>query len=110
MGLRQRDAGDAGAGDARKIERQTAEAAADVEHFLPGLDDELGGDMAFLGQLRAFERLPGMIEIGAGILQVRVQKEGEETLVEVVMMRDVFPGAPPVVERRPLLERPADLS
>ena len=67
LGLRQRDAGDTGAGDARQIERQTAEAAADVEHVLPGLDDQLGGDVALLGQLRAFERLPGVIEIGAGM-------------------------------------------
>ena len=107
LGLRQRDAGDTGAGDARQIERQTAEAAADVEHVLPGLDNQLGGDVAFLGQLRAFQRLPGMIEIGAGILQVRVQKKGEQPLVEIVVMRDVSPGAPPVVERRPLLERAA---
>ena len=87
--LRQRHAGRARAGDAGEIERHAAEAAADVEHRLALVDQQLGGDMALLGELGLFERLARMLEIGAGILPVGVEEEIVNPPVEVVVMGDV---------------------
>ena len=62
-------------GDLREIERHAAEAAADVEHRVPLVDQQLGRDMTLLGELRFFEALPGPLEIGARILPVGVEEE-----------------------------------
>src|SRR6202166_2785273 len=87
--LRQRDTGHLRAGNFRKIERQTAPAAADIEHLGPGLDAELRREMALLGQLRVVERLILRLEIGAAILLVAVEEQPVKPAVEVVVMRNV---------------------
>ena len=43
-------------GELGEIEAEPAPAGADVEHALAGLDGELGGEVALLGELRLFER------------------------------------------------------
>ena len=61
------------------------------------VDQQLGGDVALLGELGVVERLIGMLEIGARILPVVVKKKIVEPVVEIVMRSDVLPRAPPVV-------------
>ena len=63
----------------------------------PSFVQELGGDVALLCGLRVVERLAGIFEIGAGILAVRIEEEVIEARIEVVVLRDIAPGAPPVV-------------
>ena len=88
--LRQRDAGDVGAGDLGEIEPEPAPAAADVEHASDrARSQQLGGEMPLLGELRVVERLSGVLEIGAAILPVGVEEERVEPAVEIVVMRDV---------------------
>ena len=53
--LRQRDPEHVDAGDLVQIQRHPAPAAADVEHALPRLQVELGGDMRLLVGLRLLE-------------------------------------------------------
>ena len=55
------------------------------------VDQQLGGDVALFRQLRLFEALARMLEIGAGILPVGVQKEFVEPMVQIVMARDIAP-------------------
>ena len=57
--------------------------------LLAGLEQELCGDVPFLGQLRLFQGRVRMVEIGAGILPVAVEKQGVEAPVEIVVMGDV---------------------
>ena len=87
----QRDAGDPGAVVARQCQRQAAPAAADIEHReIRPIETQLGGDMAFLRQLRLFQRFVAAREIGAGILPVAIEEQAVETAVQIVMMRDIF--------------------
>ena len=95
--LRQRHAEGARADDLGEIERHAAEAAADVEDAVPLLDQELGGEVALLGELRFLERLVLMFEIGARILLVGVEEETVEPAVVIVVPLDVGLGAPAVV-------------
>lgn len=90
---RQRHAGDGGVCDLGDIEPEPAPARADVEHALAGLDEQLGGDVPFLGELRVVERGVLRLEIGAAILLVAIQEERIEPGVEIVVMRDVVTGA-----------------
>jgi hypothetical protein len=78
-------------GDGGKVERHAAPAAADLEHALAGLEQELGRDVALLGGLRLLERLVAGGEVGAGILHVPVEPQAVEGVAEVVMVRDVLP-------------------
>ena len=55
------------------------------------VDQQLGGDVALFRQLRLFEALARMLEIGARILPVGVQKEFVEPVVQIVMARDIAP-------------------
>ena len=105
--LRQRDAGHPRAGNFRKIERQAAPAAADVEHLGAGLDAEFRREMALLGQLRVVERLVRRFEIGAAILLVAVEEEPVKPAVEVVVMRDVVARARSRIE---LLQAPEQIA
>src|SRR5579863_10783029 len=57
--LGQGDPGHPRAGDARKIEREAPEPAADIKRRRALLDQELGGEMAPLGGLSVVERLAG---------------------------------------------------
>src|SRR5207249_486546 len=70
--LRQRDPGDARAAMLGEIERKPTPAAADVEHALVRRDQELGREMAFLGELGVVERLAAGLEIAAAVLPVGV--------------------------------------
>ena len=72
-----------------QMQRETTPAATDVENAVVRLDQELGGEVPLLGQLRVFKRLIGMLEIGAGILPVRVEEQLVQPPVEIVMMRDI---------------------
>ena len=58
---------DLGVAGPREIERETAPAAADVENAMAGLDEQLGGYVALLGELALIQRLLRRLEIGAGI-------------------------------------------
>ena len=90
--FRQRHAGDVGATGFREIEAKAAPARADVENLHAGLDVELGGEMALLGQLRVFQRAVIGLEIGAGILPVAVEEEVVELARQIVMVGDVVLG------------------
>src|SRR4029077_13838462 len=72
--LRQRNAGDLRAGDLGQLERQSAPAAADVEHLGAGRDPQLGGEVTLLCQLRVIKRLIEPLEIGAAILLVTIEE------------------------------------
>ena len=63
-----------------------------------GFEQELGGEMALLGELRVVERLVRVLEIGAAVLPVGVEEQRVEPAVEIVMMRDVAPCAPARIE------------
>ena len=78
--LRERDAGDLRAAHLAKVEPEAAPARADVEHARSRLDQELRSQMAFLGELGVVERLVGLLEIGAAVLAVGIEKEGVELL------------------------------
>ncbi len=53
------------------------------------LEAHLGRDMALFLELRLFQRLVTVFEIGAGILHVLVEKEAKQLFVEVVVMGHV---------------------
>ena len=97
LALRQGDAEDVDPGDLVQIERHPAPAAADVEHALPRLERELGGDMRLLVGLRLLEAVAGVGEVSAAILLVVVEEEFVELVLEVVMVGDVAPRALGVV-------------
>ena len=103
--LRQRDAGDVAR---RRSRRGRAPSPPQPQPMSstrwPRLEQQLGGDVALLGELRLVERLIGRLEIGAGILPVGVEEERVEPAVEVVVMRDVAPRAAARIE---LLRPPA---
>src|SRR5271163_2466618 len=89
--VRQRHPRHARAAGLREIEPHPAEPAADVERAMAFVDEQLGGDVALFRQLRLFEALARMLEIGARILPVGVQKEFVEPVVQIVMARDIAP-------------------
>ena len=90
---REGEAGDGDAAFAREIEREAAPAAADIEHALPRLEQQLRRDMALLVGLRFLDRLVGRQEIGAGVLPVAVEEEIVEHVGEIVVMRHVLARA-----------------
>ena len=55
---------------------------ADVEHALPGLEQQLGRDVPLLVELRLLERLVAGLEVGAGILAVAIEEEVVELVVD----------------------------
>ena len=76
--------------------------AKDVRHTLlarPRLDEQLGRDMTFLGELRFFETIGGILEIGAGILPVGVKEERIEPVVDVVVVGDIGAGKTSIIKR-----------
>ena len=90
---RQRDAEHVGLEALGEIEPEPAPARADVEHVVAGLDAQLGGDVALLGELRLLERHVRSLEIGAGILHVRVEEEPVKFAGQIVVVLHVAPGA-----------------
>ena len=83
-----------------EVKRKAAPAAADVEHALAGRCQELGREMALLGELGIVERLIGRFEIGAAILPVDVEKQRVEPAIEIIMVRDIASRLPSRVELR----------
>ena len=82
-------AGDAGFAHFGQVHREPAPAAADVEHAVVALDQELGRQVPLLGDLGVVEGLVGGLEVGAAILAVGVEEQRIELAVEVVVVRDV---------------------
>ena len=76
-----------------EIKGQSAPAAADVEDGHAVAEIELRRQMPLLGELRLFEGEIRLLEIGAGILPVVVEKEFVEPAIEIVVMGDVLLGA-----------------
>jgi hypothetical protein len=108
--LGERDPRDASAANACEIEPKTPEPAADIERGCVVLRQELGGDMTLLCGLGLLQRLAGIFEIGAGILAVGIEEKIVEPLIEVVVARDIAPGAQPVVALVEATKRQAKVS
>ena len=87
----QGDAGHLHTRDTIEIQRHPAPAAADVEHPLPRLESELGGDVRLFVELRLFEAVSGIGVISAAILLVVVEECFVEFVRQVVMMGDIAP-------------------
>ena len=66
----------------------------------PRFEQQLGGEVALLGELGVVERLLGMLEIGAAVLPVGIEEQRIEPAVEIVVMRDVAPRAAGRIELR----------
>ncbi len=64
---------------------------------MPLVDEQLGRQMALLGELRLFQRLAVALEIGARILHVRVEEEAVEPPIEIVVPSDVEAGVLAIV-------------
>ena len=79
--------------NAGKIQCQSSPAATDVEHASIAGHEQLGGKVALLGELGVVERLTLVLKIGAAVLAIGVKKKRVKLLVEIVMVRDVTPGA-----------------
>jgi hypothetical protein len=80
---------------------------------LTRLDEEFRPDMAFFGDLRVFESLPGAFEIGAGMLQPGIEKPSVEGNVEIILMGCVAPcqqrsvgTAAPACRAAPFFQKP----
>ncbi len=89
--LRQRHSGDLRSRMGGEVKSHSAPTAANVEHGKTRpIKQQLGGDMALLGQLGIVQRLVGRLEISAGILPVGVEEQRIEPSIEIVMMGDVL--------------------
>ena len=113
---RERDAGNVGACHLGEIEAKAAPARAYVEHAVVVSDQQLGGEVALLGELGIVERGVRRVEIGAAILPVGVEKEGIEPPVQIIVMSDIvsraaapieLPDAPAEIAQPPLQPGPA---
>src|SRR5712671_3670018 len=89
--LRKRNAGDPGAADLRGVERKPAPAAADVKKPMSVFEEELCGEVPFLGELGVVEAVLRSFEIGAAVLAVGIKEERIEAAVEIVVVGDVAP-------------------
>src|SRR6185312_3291690 len=77
----QGNAGDIDPGLLGQIEAEPTPAGADVEYLQSRLiEEQLGGDMAFLGKLGLLKRHVRPLEIRAGVLAVRVEKKTVEAI------------------------------
>ena len=87
--FRQGNTGHLRAGHLRQIKAHAAPSAADVEHALIRLDQQLGGEVALLGELGVVERRIRRLEVRAAVLHVGVEEEAIEPPVEIVVTGDV---------------------
>ncbi len=71
--------------------RQTAPAAADIQHLLARAQGQLGRDMPHFRHLRLGDGLLAGFEIGAGILHGRVEEQAEELVRQIVVELHVAP-------------------
>ena len=102
---RQGHAHDIDAVIARQSDRHAAPATADVEHAHTRFEQKFLCNMAFLGLLRLIQSHVGMLEIGAAILPIRVQKQVIQFTRQVIVMRHI--GAR-LVDRVELRETPPE--
>ncbi len=105
---REGEAGDVGAGLAGEIKGEAAPARADIEHLHARLQQQLGGEMPLLVELRRLQIVAGIDEIGAGILPVRIEEEVVERARQVVMMRHVAARAVRRIELLKAAEQDVD--
>ena len=98
---RQRQPGDRGACDVCKIKRDPAPPAADVQNLGARLKQQLGSDVPFLGELRILQALSRILEIGAGILPVGIEKQLINAIVDIVMILDIGARPPPEFRQTP---------
>ena len=101
--LREGDAGDLHIRILGEEAGHAAPAAADIQHFLPRFQGELGGDMRHLLHLRLFQAVIRRLVIGAGILPVLIKEQVIEVIAQVIMMGDILERAAFRVE---LVEEP----
>jgi hypothetical protein len=87
-----------------RVERETAPAAADLEHVVVRPDAELLAEPPVLRLLGIRQRLAGMLEVRARVGQRLVEEEPEELVAEVVVVMDVLAG--PAQAVRPRQMRP----
>ena len=73
----------------RKEESHPSPPRADIEDLLARLQRELGGDMSELVLLRHFQRIVGVEEIRARIIEVIVEEESVQLVGEIVVVGDV---------------------
>ena len=90
---RERHAGHRHAEGLGEVDGEAAIARADVEHAHARLEEELRREVLLLPQLGLVEAHLRRLEIGAGILEVRVEEERVEPPVEVVVVRGIVAGA-----------------
>ncbi len=72
-----------------EIKPKPSPAAADVEHARIRLDLKLRRNQPLLGELGIIEALAGVFEISTAVLVVLVEEELVETMVQIVMVRDI---------------------
>src|ERR1700730_13421239 len=80
------DADNRNLGVLREIETEPAPSASDVENLEAGPQQQLGGNVPLLGELRIVERSVAAFEISARILQVGIQKQAIDAIIDIVMM------------------------
>jgi hypothetical protein len=69
---------------------EAAPAAADIEHALTRLQEQLGDNVLFLLPLRLFQRKARPLKVGAGILKIGIEETPVEFERQIVMMRYIF--------------------
>ena len=95
---RERNAGHSRTAHLGEIECQAAPAGTDIKYAVVRSNEQLGGQVAFLRQLRVVERLIGALEICAAVLPVGIEEQGIEARIEIIMVRDVLARAPRRIE------------
>ncbi len=91
--LREGEAGHARAELARRVQREAAPAAADLQHVRIAAETQLLADAPVLGLLGLLERHLGPLEHRARVGPRRVEEQRVEVVAEVVVVLDVAFGA-----------------
>ena len=106
---RDRQARHPAAGLLRRVDREAAPAAADLEHVVVGAELQVRADPVELGALRLGERQLRRLEDRARVRHRLVEHQLEQLVAEVVVVGDVAPRAQQAVaavQPRPGLEHP----
>ena len=82
---------------AMQVEREPTPAAPDVQHSLPWLQMQLGGEMRLLVDLRLLERHVRISVVGAGILPILVEEELVQLSRKIIGVLGVAARAGPPV-------------
>src|ERR1700730_4533018 len=72
--------------------------SSDVENLEAGPEQQLGGNVPLLGELRVVERSVAVFEISARILQVGIQKQAIDAIIDIVMMDRIATRPPEGVD------------